>query len=172
MWAELVDFTIMAAASALGPLILAFRLASTGNTPGLRWAGFTGVRTSTGQRPGFFRALCRQVMLLLCGLPLGVSIAYFVAGVAGRVPDSSSVALGNFLITCVLWLPWLIVSPLLIGMTRSHRNLYDILSGTAPVGHGREPLEAQLQEKTGAPAPASFSSKPGATLPASSGTSA
>jgi hypothetical protein len=163
MWAELVDFTIMAGTFGLGLPALAVRLYSSGTTPGLRWAGFTGVVTRSGDRPGFLRALLRQLLMLLLGAPIVLAFTGFLVAANGLYDGDAHV---QFLVACGMWLPWLIVSPLVIAATQRHQNLYDLICGTAPVGLGFGPAEPKPAVKTEIAASARFSGETQSTTSA------
>jgi hypothetical protein len=164
MWAELVDFTIMAGTLGLGVPALAVRLYSSGSTPGLRWAGFKGVETRRGERPGFVRAFLRQLLMLVMGAPIVLALTGFL--VAANSLLYAGDALENFLVACGMWLPWLIISPLTIAATQRHHNLYDLICGTAPVGLGFGPAEPKPAMMTEITASAAFSSEAHSTTSA------
>ncbi len=159
MWAKLVDIALMSATFAglgllmdakmlttfvIGFVALAAVLVNTGKTPGFGLAGFE-IRRSTGARVGFLRALFRQLALFLWGAPMVGAVALFIV-TADESSFGSSDLIATYTVACALWLPWLIISPMLILRGTHARNLYDVVCGTVPVGAGYDLPKADEED--------------------------
>jgi hypothetical protein len=87
-------------------------------TPGLYVVGFV-IKPHKVEKITIYRALWRQFLFVLWTL--------------------SNIALG---------IPWLIIGPIIIRFSKSHRNIYDILTGTTPELKGESTYERKFSSQT------------------------